>query len=156
LPSCCSASWSCSALGGVLGSDHLARSGRPAALDHHGQLRRAGGAGGVGLADEHGAGGAVQAHRPVVLDQVDGDPVEQLEHGRPQPTADADHGGASVLRVRKVGDEGRRRVLRRHQPQLDPRNHPQCSLTAYEELEQGQAGDVLDAPTAEGDQPAVG
>jgi hypothetical protein len=47
---------------------------------HDFDLGCAGGAGRIRLGDEHRTGGAVEAHRAIVFDRIDGGLIHQLHH----------------------------------------------------------------------------
>ena len=111
----------------------------------------------VGLDDQQGAGRAVEAHRPVVLDGVDRGPVHQLHQRRPQrSTASATTASAAACTVGNVATSVDRAACGRHQPQDRPGDDAERALAADEQLEQREPGDVLDPLAAEGDQRAVG
>ena len=111
---------------------------------------------GVGLHDEEGAGIPVQAHRAEVLDGVDRRAVHELDHRGAHGAAELDDGGGGGGDGGEGGHDGRARLLGRDEAQDRPGDDAQGALGADEELEQRQAGDVLDPLAPERDQRAVG
>ena len=67
-----------------------------------------------------------------------------------------DDGVGGGLHRGEVGDQGRSRSLRRYQPENGARDDAEGAAAADEELEQRQAGYVLDPLATEGDQGPIG
>ena len=102
-----------------------------------------GGPGRVGLHQQHGSGGPVEAHSQVVLDGVDTRVVHEFQHRRADFGSDRDDGVRGGGDGVEHGNHRRGGWLGRDQPQRELGDDTENALRSDEQLRQGQSRNVF-------------